>query len=117
MRELEKEGRQVADLSMEEKFYYFLEEAEAIDHERLAYFLNDKVFEKAFHEIERMNWSEADFNDYEAITKANWDATNKLATAKAEGMKEGKIEIIKSLVKEGIISQSEAKKRLKALEE
>ena len=94
-------GRGVADLSLEEKFYYFLKEAEAMDAVCLKQLTSEEVFCKAFHEIERMNWSEAEFNDYESVLKAEWDALARLDTAKQDGIAEGRKEGEKEGIKIG----------------
>ena len=75
------------------------------------------MIEKAFREIETMNLSELEFNDYESAQKAEWDHLNKIETAKKEGIKEGikegkkegREELLKKLLAAGLITPEQLK--------
>jgi len=49
----------VEELTLEEKFYYFLRHAPAMNDEALKKLIGkDKIIKKASHELERFGWSE-----------------------------------------------------------
>ena len=52
-------GQAIADLTLEEKFYYFLHHASTMDEESLQALIgDDMVIENAFKELERYAWSD-----------------------------------------------------------
>ncbi len=148
--ELKKFDRQrkqdIDKLSKEEKFYYFLANVDGLTPEQLeALTKKNKVMEKAYSELNRAYWSDAELIRYDREEKRNLDSIAEvdagIAKGKAEGLKEGeakgiakgivkgraegleegeakgkaegKKEILEELVKAGLISKSDAEKRLK----
>ena len=123
--------KEVKDLTLEEKFYYFLCHAEEISDAELALLVGkDKVIKKAFDELNRFGWSNEEVRAYEAIEKERMDRNAELlyATDKGEekgikkGKKEGMEEGIKQGKKEGIkqgkkegMKQGEKKERNRAI--
>lgn len=89
----------IAELSLEEKFFYFLYKAPAMKREDLEHLVGeDMVIQKAFDALERFSWSEEELNTYEQQEKREWDHRAIITFAKKEGLKEGH----KQGVKEGI---------------
>ena len=86
-----KRTKPVHELILEEKFYYFLRHAPEMDDETLHTLIGkDIIIKKAFHELERFGWSEADIRRYEAENKRVRDNRATLLYAKDEGIEEGK---------------------------
>ena len=97
----------VAELSLEEKFYYFLRHAEDITPQELERLIGeDKVIKKAFFELERYSWSENDFRLYEKEEKRVKDNEAALRfaqlTGEKKGIQKGRKEGIQKGRKEGI---------------
>ena len=62
------------DLTLEEKFYYFLCRATEMEDKDLALLIGkDKVIKKAFKELDRFGWSDREFARYEAMEKRERD--------------------------------------------
>ena len=63
-------GQAIADLTLEEKFYYFLHHASTMDEESLQALIgDDMVIENAFKELERYAWSDEELRRYERELK------------------------------------------------
>ena len=112
--------------TMIEKWAYYFKYAEhSTDAQIHSIFRNDVIIQKAYHELERFNWTEDELMNYEAVLKRDLDnqaveAYKKqqmekelkdalergLAKGKAEGKAEGKveekIEIAKNLITQGL---------------
>ena len=123
---------EVNDLTLEEKFYYFLRHATEISEENMAKLIKqNSVIDKAFGILRRISVTEEERFRYEREEKRLFDLAasydfqlqqgfteglNKgLKQGKEEGLKQGKIELIQALVQEGLISEEEAQKRIAAL--
>ena len=66
--------KSVQDLTLEEKFYYFLCHAEEVDDQELPLLVGkDKVIQQAFTELERFGWSDEELAAYEAVQKRDTD--------------------------------------------
>lgn len=88
--------KNISKLSLEEKFYYFLDKAEAMQNADLKKFIGDDlVIQKAFDALERFNWTESQLNSYESWEKNEWDHRSTLSFAEQKGKKEGREEGIK----------------------
>ena len=127
----------VNELTLEEKFYYFLRHAQEMNDQALSKLIGkDIVIKKAFHELERFSWSEEEIKRYEAEDKRVRDNRAVLLQAiddgikkgkqegkqegKKEGLKEGKKKgakaAIEALLSQGTITQEQAESALKRLE-
>jgi len=96
----------VEKLSLEEKFYYFLSNAESISLEELNQLIGkDMIMNKAFSELNRVYWTEEEIEKYEDQEKGLKDnkAALDYAIDKAidKGRKEGRKEGIDKGRKEG----------------
>ncbi|MEM9569802.1 MAG: Rpn family recombination-promoting nuclease/putative transposase [Bacteroidota bacterium] len=82
--------RSVQELTLEEKFYYFLCHAEEIDNAELPLLIGkDKVIKKAFTELERFGWSDQELAVYEALQKTGDDYVSTLSFQRKQGKVEG----------------------------
>ncbi len=73
--------------SIEEKWYYFLKHAnESNDVEGLA---DNAAIKEAYEIIERVNWTEKDFLEYERVAMAMADARGALMAAEKSGLEKG----------------------------
>ena len=67
-------AKSLQDLTLEEKFYYFLCHAEEVDDKELALLVGtDKVIQKAFTALARSGWSAEALAAYEAVEKRDRD--------------------------------------------
>ena len=82
-------AKSVKDLTLEEKFYYFLCHAEDIEEEELKKLIANKTIKKAFTELTQFNWSGNDFAYYESAEKKRKDYISTLDYSKQEGIKIG----------------------------
>ncbi len=99
--------------SLEEKFYYFLCKADELTASQVkALEANNEVIQRAFQELDIINWSQAERNTYDQVEKIERDHRAIMTFARNEGIEKGiekgKIEILKSLVAQGIITKKEA---------
>ena len=98
----ENRTKAVNELTLEEKFYYFLRHAPAMNDEALHELIgNDKIIKKAFYELERFGWSEMEIRRYEQEDKRVRDNKAVLLQAIDEGIKKGMEEGVKAGVKAG----------------
>jgi len=112
----EQRAKSVDQLTLEEKFYYFLKHAEDIDPQVLSTLIGqDKIIKKAFHELERFGWSEEEMRMYDAEVKRLWDnqAMLNFAIEKGEkrGLRKGRKEGIKKGRTEGIKEGKQAREK------
>ena len=83
-------GSSVADLTLEEKFYYFLDKAPEMNKEELKALVADyPVLDRALELLERFNWTEKELMAYEKQAKIDKDNRAILAAAKEKGEEEG----------------------------
>ena len=104
------ETKQVSELTLDNKFYYFLKYASKVkDDELEALIKNSPMIDKAFHELTSVYWTAEELEEYEAAEKGRRDYYNIISQrekeSKAEGVKEGiekgKQEIAKQMLAEG----------------
>ncbi len=114
-------SKEIRKLTEEEKFYYFLTNADQITPEQLEFLtLKNHIIKKAIGELDRCFWTKNQIRLYEKEQKNVWDSAAQLRCAKdkgkvegiAEGLKKGealgKQSIINELLANGTISQEEA---------
>ena len=102
--------KELSQLTLEEKFYYFLCHAAEIKPEELKKLIGgDKIIKKAFKELDHFYWTEEEMRTYEAVLKRDRDHAAILGAAMdkgiqkgIEGKEEGKIEGIKKGMEKGI---------------
>ncbi len=119
----------INELSLEEKFYYFLDRAPAMTPQELEKLVGkDKIIQKAFKVLDRFYWTPEQMATYEKIEKAEMDYKANLEGTREEGreegieegMKKGKKEYqdkIKELTKKGKMPQEYADLLLQTLNE
>ena len=79
----------IEDMSLEEKFYYFLRHAEEVSNEDLAKVIGrDEIIQRAFSELDRFNWSEQERLLYEKEEKRVKDNEAVLDFAERKGREE-----------------------------
>ena len=88
------ETKQVSELTLDNKFYYFLKYASKVkDDELEALIKNSPMIDKAFHELTSVYWTAEELEEYEAAEKGRRDYYNIISQrekeSKAEGVKEG----------------------------
>ena len=131
--ELPKFSRQlkkpINELSLEEKFYYFLERAPAMTPEELKKLVGkDKIIEKAFKVLDSFYWTPEQIATYDKIEKRERDYLNSMQGAREEGEEKGRQQgrkeekqeyrdTIKELTKKGKMPQEYADLLLQALKE
>ena len=114
----------VHELSLEEKFYYFLYHATEMGDDELGKLIGkDIILKKAFDELERFGWSDDNIKRYEAEEKRVRDNRAVLLKAIEQGEEKGKKQGIKkgrnaieSLYKQGIITKAQAEDAIRSLE-
>ena len=85
--------KELSQLTLEEKFYYFLCHAAAIKPEELKKLIGgDKIIKKAFKELDHFYWTEEEMRTYEAVLKRDRDHAAILGAAMDKGIQKGKIE-------------------------
>ena len=93
------ETEQVSDLTLENKFYYFLKyAAEITDNELEALIKDSPIIDKAFHELVSSYWTSEELREYEDAEKGRMDYYNIMNQRVKEGIEKG----IKKGRKEGI---------------
>ena len=94
----------------EDRWLYFLKNLPDLD-ERPAE-LSGKIFEKAFEQAEIANYTKDEYNAYIASLDYYWCNYADMDTARQEGIKEGekkgKLELLVSMIKEGILTLKQA---------
>ena len=90
----------------EDRWLYFLKNLPDLD-ERPAE-LSGKIFEKAFEQAEIANYTKDEYNAYIASLDYYWCNYADMDTARKEGIKEGKLELLVSMIKEGILTLKQA---------
>ena len=98
--------RDLKDLSLEEKWYYFLKNAEATTDSDLEELVGgDIVIREAYKELDRFGWSEEELAIYEGEIKRQLDNAAAEKQIKldgiAEGREEGRVEGIEEGIKIG----------------
>jgi len=84
----EQRRKSLDQLTLEEKFYYFLKHARDITPQKLSKLIEEeKIIEKAFHELDHFFWSDQEIRRYEAAEKRLRDNRAVLAHAFEEGFK------------------------------
>ena len=96
----------IHELTLEEKFYYFLDKAPSMTPKELKQLVGtDVVIQKAFDVLDRFYWTPTQLASYENVEKINRDYVNSMEGAKEkgieEGMKKGKKEGIEEGMKKG----------------
>ena len=87
----QKRPTKIDDLSLEERFYYFLRHAEDINPEDLQLLIKEnKVLERAFHELNRVYWTENELRQYESDEKAQRDNKAAMTYAIEKGIEKGR---------------------------
>ncbi len=105
----------ISTLSLEEKFYYFLAKAEEINRETLEKLAGkDIIIQKAFDELEGVNWTQEELNTYNAAQKRELDHEACLADAMDKGMKKGKKEGLAEGMEKGIEKGKEEERKAMA---
>ena len=104
--EYKKSNRALKDLSLEEKWYYFVKNAEATTDSQLEELVGgDIVIREAYKELDRFNWTKEELATYEGEIKTRLDneaaKTQVRIEGKAEGRAEGKAEGIEEGIKIG----------------
>lgn len=99
------------DLTLEEKWYYFLKSAEAtVDADLDELVGKDAIIKQAFSALDRFGWSEEELAAYDREVKRMLDEAaieDKIRLdAKTEGRLEEKLEIAKNLLKKGFDFQN-----------
>lgn len=97
--------KDIATLTLEEKFYYFLSDANTLDDEKLEELLKDKTIRKAFNILEAHHWSRKDLFLYDAEDKNVWrEYASGIESARekgiAKGVKKGKKEGIEQTIRD-----------------
>ena len=91
--------KDLGQLTLEEKFYYFLCHAAEIESDDLKALVGrDKIIKKAFRELDRFHWTAKEMQTYEAVQKRERDYEAAIGAA----MDKGKEEIILGLHKHGV---------------
>ena len=83
-----------------DKWLYFIKHLE--DFQTIPQIFKDEIFEKAFEKVEIANYSELERNEYEQSLKTYRDLKSAFETAFDDGKLEGKLEIAKSLIENGV---------------
>ena len=83
-----------------DKWLYFIKHLE--DFQTIPQIFKDEIFEKAFEKAEIANYSELERNEYEQSLKTYRDLKSAFETAFDDGKLEGKLEIAKSLIENGV---------------
>lgn len=82
--------RPLNELTLAEKFYYFLRNAEDTNQEAFSQLIqNTPIIEKAYEELTTTNWTDQELAQYEESKKQAMDYENLLALREAEGMEKG----------------------------
>ena len=113
------------DLSLEEKFYYFLCHAHDITGQDLEAIIDhDPIIAKAFKSLDRHYWTDQELAMYEQEEKRAWDyraaeyqrgydqgreegKEEGREEGKKEGREEGREELIKELLKKGVLKKED----------
>ena len=99
----EQNRKHVSDLTLEEKFYYFLRHADEISPEDIeAITKNEPIIRQAFNELNSSYWTDEEYEIYQEIEKREWDwrtanAQAALNRGRAEGRAKGRTEGIKEV--------------------
>lgn len=102
-RAMQQRKAKVEDLSLEEKFYYFLYHAPVTTAEEFSRIIkNSPIIEKAYKELNSVYWSDEDIFRYEQAEKRFKDYVATMSYQRQEGIKEGIKEGRKEGRKEGI---------------
>ena len=92
--------KEIEKLSLEEKFYYFLSNAEeATPHDLQKLIDNNVILDKAFRELDRVYWTNDEIEMYEDREKGIKDNKTAMEHAVAKGKEEGRREGIMSFSK------------------
>ena len=98
----------LSDLSLEEKFYYFLRHADEITPENLEAITKDEpIIKQAFDALNITYFTDEEYQLYEALEKKEWDwrtanAQAALDKGREEGAKKREVEIAKSMLIKGM---------------
>ena len=83
-----------------DKWLYFIKHLE--DFQNIPDGFKDKIFEQAFEKAEIAKYSETERNEYQQSLKTYRDLKSAFETAFDDGKLEGKLEIAKSLIENGV---------------
>ena len=114
--ELPKFNKQEHELeTIEEKWIYFLRHADKVIE--IPRIFQGTPIEEAYHTLERYTWSEAEILAYEDAALAVVDVENTLEVTHQKGKIEGKIEVARNFLKDGISVEVIARNTGLSLEE
>ena len=95
--------KELSQLTLEEKFYYFLCHAAEIKPDDLKALVGkDKIIKKAFKELDSFYLTAEELRTYEAVLKRELDYASAVGSARDEGIREGIEGIILGLHKHGV---------------
>lgn len=90
-------------VSLEDKWCYFLKNAEQTSQEDLEKIIDSSgILQKAYHELNRFYWNKQELLNYDAAEKIRRDNLAVLEEKLNEGKIEGKMEMARGLLKQGI---------------
>jgi len=96
------ESSKIEELNLEEKFYYFLQNAESINPEELEKLTKEsEILDKAFKELNRVYWTEEEIEQYEDQEKGIRDNKAAMVHAIEKGREKGRKEGIQIGEKKG----------------
>ena len=105
--------KKVDQLTLEEKFYYFLRHATEMDDTKLKQLIGeDKIIKKAFYELDRYGWSDENIQRYEDAQKRIRDNQAVHDQAIEDGKMQGRREEKKELAMK-MFSQGEPLQKIK----
>ena len=97
------ETEQVSELTLDNKFYYFLKYASEINDDELeALSKNSPIIDRAFHELVSAYWTTEELEEYEATEKGRRDYYNIIRQREKESEEKGLKKGIEKGLKEGI---------------
>ncbi len=105
-----------------EKWVYFLKHAETTSEADLEKIIGrDEIIERAYQELNRFSWNKKELLTYERAEKREWGNASSIAQkydeAVERGRRDGKIEIAKAMLGQGISMETIAKVTGLALED
>ncbi len=83
------QGKNIKNLTREERFYYFLHNANTVDLDTLQVLLKDTKIKKAFDVVNRAQFSDKELRIYDQVMKNQIDAESVVAEGVFQGEKKG----------------------------